>query len=115
LDRRKKAKLQWLLNPSQINRIQTIAGCEISRNFTTKKKSPKDQINVFETNKNKIIKDLYRGSSKSEKGYQTMIHFIKDENGDLLANYHDILNIWKNYFCQLLYLHWINKVAIHTA
>jgi hypothetical protein len=27
---------------------------------------------------------------------------VKDENGDLLADSHNILNRWKNYFSQLL-------------
>jgi hypothetical protein len=33
---------------------------------------------------------------------------VKDENGDLLADSHNILNRWKNYFSQLLNVH------IHT-
>jgi hypothetical protein len=30
---------------------------------------------------------------------------VKDENGDLLADSHNILNRWKNYFSQLLNVH----------
>jgi hypothetical protein len=30
---------------------------------------------------------------------------VKDENGDLLADPHNILNRWKNYFSQLLNVH----------
>jgi hypothetical protein len=33
---------------------------------------------------------------------------VVDENGDLLADTHSILNRWKNYFCQLLNVHGIN-------
>jgi len=33
---------------------------------------------------------------------------VKDENGNLLADSHSILNRWKNYFCQLLNAHSIN-------
>jgi hypothetical protein len=43
---------------------------------------------------------------------------VKDENGDILAESHDILNRWKNYFCQLLNVHDISDVRqteIHTA
>jgi hypothetical protein len=43
---------------------------------------------------------------------------VKEENGDLLADSHSILNRWKNYFCQLLNVHGINGVRqteIHTA
>jgi hypothetical protein len=35
-------------------------------------------------------------------GYQPRHKIVKDENGDLLADSHNILNRWKNYFSQLL-------------
>jgi len=35
-------------------------------------------------------------------------NLVKDENGDLLAGSHNILNRWKNYFCQLLKIYWVN-------
>jgi hypothetical protein len=43
---------------------------------------------------------------------------VKEENGDLLADSHSILNRWKNYFCQLLNVHGINddrQTEIQTA
>jgi hypothetical protein len=43
---------------------------------------------------------------------------VKDENGDLLADSHNILNRWKNYFSQLLNVHRVTDVRhieIHTA
>jgi hypothetical protein len=43
---------------------------------------------------------------------------VKEENGDLLADSHSILNRWKNYFCQLSNVHGVNDVRqteIHTA
>jgi hypothetical protein len=42
---------------------------------------------------------------------------VKDENGDLLADSHTILNRWKN-FSQLLNVHNVNdvrQVEVHTA
>jgi hypothetical protein len=36
---------------------------------------------------------------------------IKDDSGDLLADYHSNLNRWKNYFCQLWNEHGINDVT----
>jgi hypothetical protein len=30
---------------------------------------------------------------------------VKDENGDLLADSHSILNTWKNYFSQVFNVH----------
>jgi hypothetical protein len=35
---------------------------------------------------------------------------MKDENGDLLADSHNILNKWKNYYSQLLNLHRVSDV-----
>jgi hypothetical protein len=43
---------------------------------------------------------------------------VKDENGDLLANSHSILNSWKNYFSQLLKVHNdsnVRQIEVHTA
>jgi hypothetical protein len=45
-------------------------------------------------------------------------NFVKDEKGDLLADSHNILNRWKNYFSQLLNVHRVSDVRqinIHTA
>jgi hypothetical protein len=35
---------------------------------------------------------------------------VKDENGDLLADPHNILNRWKNYFSRLLNVHGVSDV-----
>jgi hypothetical protein len=43
---------------------------------------------------------------------------MKDENGDLLADSHNILNKWKNYFSHLLNVHRVSdvrQIKIHTA
>jgi hypothetical protein len=43
---------------------------------------------------------------------------VKDENGDLLAVSNNILNMWKNYFSQLLNVHTVSdvrQIKIHTA
>jgi hypothetical protein len=37
-------------------------------------------------------------------------NLVKDENGDLLADSHNILNRWKNYFSQLLNVHRVSDV-----
>jgi hypothetical protein len=93
---------------------------EASRTFKTKKRGYlKNKINELETNsKNKNIRDLYRGINKFKKGYQSRTNMVKEENGDLLAYSHSILNRWKNNFCQLLNVHGVNDVRqteIHTA
>jgi hypothetical protein len=43
---------------------------------------------------------------------------VKDENGDLLADSHNILNRWKNYFSWLLNVHNVSdvrEIEVHTA
>jgi hypothetical protein len=68
--------------------------------------------------KNKNIRDLYRGVSDFKKAYQCRSNLVKDENGDLLADSHNILNRWKNYFSQFLNAHKfsdVRQIEIHTA
>jgi hypothetical protein len=48
----------------------------------------------------------------------TRSNFVKDENGDLLADSHNILNGWKQYLCQLLNVHKVSdvtQIGTHTA
>jgi hypothetical protein len=45
----------------------------------------------------------------SRGGYQPRSKLVKDENGDLLADSHNILSRWKNYFSQLLNVHRVIK------
>jgi hypothetical protein len=43
---------------------------------------------------------------------------VKDENGDLLSDSHNILISWKNYFSQLLNVHDVSdvrQIEVHTA
>jgi hypothetical protein len=43
---------------------------------------------------------------------------VKDENRDLLADSHNILNRWKNYFSQLLSVHKVSdvrQIEVHMA
>jgi hypothetical protein len=46
---------------------------------------------------NKNIRALYTGINEFERGYQPRHNLVKDENGDLFADSHNILNRWKNY------------------
>jgi hypothetical protein len=74
---------------------------------------------LFATNnKNKNIRDLYRGINDFKRSYQPRSSLVKDENDDLLADSHNILNRWKNYFSQLLNIHRVSdvrQIEIHTA
>jgi hypothetical protein len=43
---------------------------------------------------------------------------LKDENGDLLADSHNIVNMWKSYFSKLLNIHNVSdvrQIEIHTT
>jgi hypothetical protein len=79
----------------------------------------KDKINEPATNsKNKNITDPYRGINEFKWGYQPRSNLMNDTNGDQLADSHNILNRWKNYFSQLLNVHMVNNVKqiqIHSA
>jgi hypothetical protein len=93
---------------------------EASRHFRNKKREYlKDKVNELATNsKNKNIRVLYRGINGFKRGYQLRNNSMKDENGDLLADSHIILNRWKSYFSQLLNVHNISNVrhiSVHTA
>jgi hypothetical protein len=71
----------------------------------------KEKFIEFKTNsKNKNIRDVYRDVNELNKGYQPKSNLVKDENGDLLGDSDNILNRWKNYFCQLLTVHSINDI-----
>jgi hypothetical protein len=95
---------------------------EASGHFRKKKREyQKDKINELESNsKNKNIRELYRGINEFNKGYQPRTNLVKDQRGDLLADPHNILNRWKNYFCQLLNVHGegaggVWQTEMHTA
>jgi hypothetical protein len=79
----------------------------------------KGKINELETNnENKNIRDLYRGINEFKEGYQSRINIIKDENGNVLADPHSVLNRWKNFFNQVLNVHGVHDVrqmGIHTT
>ncbi|KAJ4433774.1 hypothetical protein ANN_16086 [Periplaneta americana] len=95
---------------------------EASRTLRNKKRDYlKKKLNEVETNsKNRNIPDLYKGIKEFKNGYHPRVNVIKDENGDLLADSHSILNRWKNYFAQLLNIHRPNRndqdeIQIQTA
>jgi hypothetical protein len=78
-----------------------------------------EKIKKLETySKNKNIRDICRSINEFKKGFQPRTNLVKDENDDLLADSHNILNRWKNYFCQLLNSHGVSDVKqteMHTA
>jgi hypothetical protein len=77
------------------------------------------QIDEPATNsKNKNIRELYRWINTFERGYQPRRNVVKDENGNLPADSHNILYRWKNYFSQLLNVHRVSdvrQIEIRTA
>ena len=71
MDRRKRAKLQWIQDPRQSNvDILNNVRREVSRHFRNKKKAYfRDKIKELETNsKIQNIRDLYRGAITLRRG-----------------------------------------------
>jgi hypothetical protein len=105
--------LQWLQDPNEVNgdNLNNVRH-EASRHFRNKNKEYlKNKINELTTNsKNKNIRDLYREINEFKRGYQPRNNLVKDENGDLLADSHSILNMWKNCFSWLLNVHVLSDV-----
>jgi len=113
--------MQWTQDPSRSN-IDNLnnARCDASRHFRNKKKAYlRAKIEELETNsKIKNIRDLHRGINDFKKGYQPRAIIVKDEKGDLVADFHSIMARWKKYFSQLLNVHGVNNVRqaeIHTT
>jgi hypothetical protein len=113
--------LQWLQDPSEINgdNLKNVRS-EVSTYIRNKKREYlKDKINEHATySKNRTIRYLYMGINEFKRGYQPRNNLVKDENGDLLADSHNILSRWKNYFSQLLNVHNVSdvrQIELHTA
>jgi hypothetical protein len=69
-----------------------------------------ERINELATNSKN--KNMYGGTNEFKWGSQ-----LKSNYGDLLADSH-ILNRWKNYFSQLLNVHYVSyvrQIEVHTA
>ena len=113
LDKRKRAIVQWVQDPSQSN-VENLNNVrrEASRHFRNKKKKYlKAKSEELETNsKIKNIRDLYRGISGFKNGYQPRTDIVKDEKGDLVANSHSILARWRKHFSHLFSVHGVNVV-----
>jgi hypothetical protein len=82
VDRRKRAKLQWLQDPSVVNEdnLRNVRR-EASRHFGNKKREYlEDKINEIDLNsKNKNIREVYRGITEFKKSYQPKTKLVKDE------------------------------------
>jgi hypothetical protein len=73
VDRRRKAKLQWLQNPTEVTEdYHSNVRREASRLFRQEKREYlKEKINELESNsKTKTIRDLYRYINEFKMGYQ---------------------------------------------
>jgi hypothetical protein len=102
-----------LQNPSQVtaDNLQNLRH-ETSGIFRKKKREYlKGKINELETNnKNKNIRDFYRGINEFKEYYQPRSNIIEYENCNLLADPQSVLNTWKNSFNQVLNVHGVHDV-----
>ena len=58
------------------------------------------------------------GINEFQKGFHPIPNLVKDEKGDLLENFHSILNRWKYQLCKFLNVYGVNDVRqteIHIA
>ena len=45
-----------------------------------------------------------------KKGYHPRTRIVKDEKGDLVADFHSIMARWRNYFSQILNVNGVSDV-----
>jgi hypothetical protein len=87
VDQRKQAKLQWLQDPSVVNKdnLRNVRR-EPRRHFrNTKREYLKDKITETELNsKDNNIRYLYRGISEFKN--QPKTNLVKNERGEILAD-----------------------------
>jgi hypothetical protein len=57
----------------------------------------KNKISELETNSKNKKCQTYRGIRELQKGYQPRTNLVKDENGDPLAQPHNIMNRHNSY------------------
>jgi hypothetical protein len=105
LNQRKQVKLQSLQSPHQtgganLNNLR----CESK---TTLRNNRKEEMSLKQPLGTKITVTFKYSGINEFKSYKPR---TSDENGDLLADSHNILNRWKNYFCHILNVHGINDV-----
>ena len=113
LNQRKRAKMQWVQDPSQSNvdNLNTERR-EVSRYCRKKKAYLRAKVEELETNsKIKNIRDLYRGINDFKKGFQPRYNIVKDEKGDLVADSHSIVARWRKYFSQLFNVHGLRMLG----
>jgi hypothetical protein len=67
-------------------------------------------MSLKETVRTKVSRYLYSGVDEFKKGYDPRSNLVNVENGDLLADSHDILNRWKYYVSHLLNIHRLNDI-----
>ena len=61
---------------------------------------------------------MYRGTSDFKKCYHPGTNIVKDDKRNLVAVSHSISARWRNYFSQLLNVHWVSDVRqteVHTV
>jgi hypothetical protein len=113
--------MHWLQDPNQRNAdVLNNVRSEDTRHFRNKKKNYLTaKIDENETkSKTKNIRDLYRNISEFKRRYQSRTNVAKDEKGDLVADPHRILAMWRKHFSQLLKINGVNDVRqteIQTA
>ena len=120
LDKRKWAKMQWLLDPNQgnVDNLNNVRCAATRISGITRRNIFKLKLMNLKLTVRQKISDLFRGISDLKKVYWPSINIVCDEKVDLVTDSHSILVMWRNHFCQLFKVHGFSDVKqteIHTA
>ncbi|XP_033231545.1 craniofacial development protein 2-like, partial [Belonocnema kinseyi] len=104
-EERSKARIISLQNKCVETHRKYIEICKNTSRFYRRKKREweKNEILAIENHKKQNnTREMYRGINSIRKGFQSRTDVIRDENGNLVADATEGLNLWKNYFDKLL-------------
>jgi len=103
--------MKWVQDPSQSNANNLNNVRHKSSMYFRNKKMEYLKVKIEELATNSKIKniwDLYRGINDFKKGYQPRTNMVKYEKGDLVTDFHRILNRWRSHFSLLLNVQRVN-------
>ena len=99
--------MQWLQDPNQSNvdNLKSVRD-EASRHCRNKKVYLKVKIDELIA-RSEVSETCTNDFKKPD---QLRTNTVKDEKGNMVADYHSILAWWRNHFYQLLNVHAVNDV-----
>lgn len=105
LDKRKQMRMSWLRDNSEQIRRQYLEQRNKCKKMMREKKRKYNEglVEVMEEDyRRNMVRNLYRGLRRERQGITTKPIFYEDEEGQLVGGEDEILELWKNYFNELL-------------